>query len=126
MSGQDGAGKVLVTRDVGESSDEPSVMNFAGLQRKLLAAARANPPSDAVPYAFEKRVMAHLLAKRPVDGLTLWGRALWHAAGTCLVITLMLSGWSVWADHRERSAAEFSEQFETAIFVMAEQADESW
>ena len=29
-------------------------MNLAELERKLIAAARANPPSDRVPYAFEK------------------------------------------------------------------------
>ena len=38
-------------------------MNLAELQRKLIAAARANAPGDGVPYAFEKRVMA-LLASR--------------------------------------------------------------
>ena len=42
-------------------------MNLAELERKLIAAARANPPSDRVPYAFEKRIMARLAA-RPVRG----------------------------------------------------------
>ena len=102
------------------------VMNFAELQSKLLAAARSNPPSDAVPYAFEKRIMARLMAKAPADVWTLWSRALWHAAGTCLVITLLLGGWSLWAGYQERSADEFSQQFETAVFVMADQVDESW
>ena len=40
-------------------------MNLAELEQKLVAAARANPPSDGVPYAFEKRIMARL-ATRPV------------------------------------------------------------
>ncbi len=31
-------------------------MNVDELRRKLIAAARANPPSDHVPYAFEKRI----------------------------------------------------------------------
>ena len=38
-------------------------MNLAELQKKLIAAARANPPGDGVPYAFEKRVMALLAAR---------------------------------------------------------------
>jgi len=38
-------------------------MNLAGLQRKLIAAARANPPSDRVPFAFEKRILAQLRAR---------------------------------------------------------------
>ena len=37
-----------------------NAMNLAELERKLIAAARANPPSDRVPYAFEKRIMARL------------------------------------------------------------------
>ena len=31
-------------------------MNLEPLQKKLLAAARAHPPSDRVPYAFEQRI----------------------------------------------------------------------
>ena len=56
-------------------------MNLDDLQKKLLAAARSHPPVDAVPYAFEKRIMARLGAARNVaDGWTFWGRALWRAA----------------------------------------------
>ena len=47
-------------------------MNLAELERKLIAAARANPPSDRVPYAFEKRIMARLAARPVVDGWALW------------------------------------------------------
>ncbi len=39
-------------------------MNLAELERKLIAAARANSPSERVPYAFEKRILA-LIASRP-------------------------------------------------------------
>ena len=55
-------------------------MNLAELERKLIAAARANPPSDRVPYAFEKRIMARLAARPVADGWALWARALWRAA----------------------------------------------
>ena len=44
-------------------------MNIAELQKKLLAAARANPPGDRVPYAFEKRVMALLAARNRSSGV---------------------------------------------------------
>jgi len=65
-------------------------MKISELQKKLLAAARANPPSDRVPYAFEKRIMAHLTAPLPLDSWTLWSRALWRAAAPCVAIMLLL------------------------------------
>jgi hypothetical protein len=70
-------------------------MNLEELQRKLLEAARRQPPSDQVPYAFEQRVMAHLRAVPVVDPLSLWAAGLWRAAfgavGLCaIVVSLQL------------------------------------
>ncbi len=59
-------------------------MTMAELQQKLLDAARANPPSDNVPYAFEGRIMAHLAAKPAFDILATWNRTLWQAAAPCV------------------------------------------
>lgn len=67
-------------------------MNLDHLQNKLLAAAKASPPADRVPLAFEKRVLAHLTAKAPVDLATLWSRALWRATVPCLALMLLLTG----------------------------------
>lgn len=67
-------------------------MNLDQLQKKLLAAARANPPADRVPLAFEKRVLAHLTAKPAVDLALLWSRALWRATVPCLALALVLAG----------------------------------
>ncbi len=72
-------------------------MNLAELERKLIAAARANPPSDRVPYAFEKRILARLPARPLADGWELWGRALWRAAAPCVAIMLLLGAWSFFA-----------------------------
>ena len=86
-------------------------MNPAELQKKLIAAARANPPGDGVPYAFEKRVMALLAARTAADNPVLWVRGLWRAAVSCLAIALMLGAWAFFnpatgAEH-ERPLAEF-------------------
>jgi len=70
-------------------------MNLEHLQNKLLAAAKANPPADRVPLAFEKRVLAHLTAKSPVDLTTLWSRALWRATVPCLALMLVLTGFAL-------------------------------
>ena len=67
-------------------------MNLDHLQKKLLAAAKAHPPADRVPLAFEKRVLAHLTAKPAVDLTTLWSRALWRATVPCLTLMLLLTG----------------------------------
>ncbi len=67
-------------------------MNLDHLQNKLLAAAKASPPTDRVPLAFEKRVLAHLTAKPALDLATLWSRALWRATVPCLALTLLLTG----------------------------------
>ncbi len=66
-------------------------MNQPELYRKLIAAARSIPADDRVPLAFEKRIMARLAGKAPVDILGLWGSALSRAAICCVVFVLLLS-----------------------------------
>jgi hypothetical protein len=70
-------------------------MDLNKLQSKLLAAARATPPGEGVPYAFEKRVMAGLAAVPGVDEWLWWTRALWRGAATCAAVTLLVSAWSL-------------------------------
>ena len=65
-------------------------MNHTELHKKLIAVARANPPSDRVPYAFEKRIMARLVAPVPVDLGALWSRLLWRAATPCVALMVLL------------------------------------
>lgn len=66
------------------------------LHEKLIRAARSDRPSDQVPYAFEKRIMARIGPQPVLDVLTLWSRALWRAAAACMVVTLLFC---VWATH---------------------------
>lgn len=65
-------------------------MNLESLQKKLLAAARANPPADRVPLAFEQRVLAHLKTRPAADLAALWARALWRAVIPCVAVTVVL------------------------------------
>ena len=80
-------------------------MNLEHLQNKLLAAAKANPPADRVPLAFEKRVLAHLTTKSPVDLTTLWSRALWRATVPCLALMLVLTGLALFPTGSTNSTA---------------------
>ncbi len=96
-------------------------MNLAELQRKLLAAARTNPPSKHVPYAFEKRILARLQAQSALDEWALWARALWRAVGPCLAIMLLLGGWSLFSQWRNPPSGDLSQAFDSAVLAAVEQ-----
>ena len=100
-------------------------MNLAQLERKLLAAARAHPPSDGVPYAFEKRIMAQLKCVAPLDNWTLWGQALWRSAALCLAIMTVSGLWCIWPAPEGAFSADFSQEFQHAIFAQASQVDDA-
>ena len=67
------------------------LMDLNALQRELIATARANPPADRVPYAFEQRIMARLTTPLMVDEWAVWGKALWRAAGSCVAVVVVLA-----------------------------------
>ena len=95
-------------------------MDLEQLQCKLFSQARSVRPSDAVPYAFEQRVMARL-RHPPADGWLLWGRALWRAAAACVALSVLLSVWSAWS-HAESEPVTL----ESAVFAAAEEPNEVW
>ncbi|MDB6112092.1 MAG: hypothetical protein JWR69_3842 [Pedosphaera sp.] len=70
------------------------LMNLSELHRKLISAAKANPPGDSVPYTFEKRMLARLSGRPALDAWGLWAHGLSRAAGLCVVAALLLAGWS--------------------------------
>ena len=96
-------------------------MNLEDLQRKLLAAARANPPSNRVPLAFEKRIMARLPARPGLDEWALWARALWRAAAPCVAIMLLLSAWSFFTPKATAPANDLSQEFENTLLAAVDQ-----
>lgn len=104
-------------------------MNLALLQQKLMAAARANRPSDAVPYAFEKRILARLPALPPVDHWDLWSRALWRATAPCAAIMLLLCAWSFYSSYSKPPATDLTQEFDNTVLAAADQepvADTTW
>jgi hypothetical protein len=96
-------------------------MNLAELEQKLVSAARANPPSDRVPYAFEKRIMARVAARPVVDDWALWARALWRAAAPCAAIMLLLGAWSFFAPPVNAPANDLSQQLEQTLLAAVDQ-----
>ncbi len=92
------------------------------LQRKLIAAARANPPGEGVPYAFEKRVMALLIA-RTTDHLAVWVRGLWQAAVSCVAVALLLGVWAFFNPSASTNADDLSQNFENTLLASVDQSD---
>lgn len=101
-------------------------MNWHTVQEKLLAAARAEPADDRVPYAFEQRILARLSARPAPDRRAEWAAALLKAAVPCVMIGAALSLWS-FVDTRQNAAAPaLAVAFENAVFSPAEEAETAW
>ncbi len=68
-------------------------MKMDSVIEKLMRAARNNPPSDRVPYTFEKRIMAQLAGTQPVDLSTWLAVQLWRAVVPCFAVMILLGVW---------------------------------
>ena len=101
-------------------------MELDKLHRKLIAAARANPPDDRVPYAFEKRIMARLNARPAADALTLWGQALWRAAAPCVAVVVLMGAWAFFAPGGSASTDLAQDLENTMLAAVDQESDSSW
>lgn len=81
--------------------------------------ARGLPRDERVPYAFEKRVLAHLAAAPAPDLLGLWSHALWRAVAPCLGVMLIALAISYHAAPVETDDLDL----ENAIIVPGEEID---
>ena len=91
------------------------------LHQKLIGTARANPPSDNVPYAFAKRIIARLPGRIAPDPWALWANALWRAAALCVGIMLVSSAWSFFAPPSSAPASDLSQQLEQTLLAAVDQ-----
>jgi len=106
-------------------------MKLDELQKKLLAAAKANPPADRVPLAFEKRILANLKAHPVADLSALWARALWRAVIPCVAVTVVLAALAfVPASNPSvtnlTSEEDLSQSFEQTLLASSDQLEETW
>jgi len=100
-------------------------MNLLELQKKLIAAARANVPGDRVPFAFEKRVMALLASRVAPENLDLWVRGLWRAALSCVAVALVCGAWACLAPTKASGTEDLSQNFETTLLASVDQSDQA-
>ncbi len=101
-------------------------MNMAELQKKLLDAARANPPADNVPYAFEERIMSRLAAKPAFDILATWNRTLWQAAAPCVAVMLLLGAWTRFAQRADSSRETLAADLESSLYLPFDNSTDAW
>jgi hypothetical protein len=101
-------------------------MNIDHLRQKLLGAVRANPPSDAVPYAFEKRIMARVAELPAVDVWSVWNRVLWKAAAPCVALTLLLGCWTLVSLSVNGGSHNLPDELENALMTPADNPGEAW
>jgi hypothetical protein len=99
-------------------------MNLVELQRKLIAAARVHPPGDGVPYAFEKRVTALLASRVAPDHMALWVRGLWHAAVSCVAITMILGALAFFTPASTPGSNDLSQDFENTLLASVDPGDQ--
>jgi transposase len=101
-------------------------MNWNTVQKKLLAAARAEPADDRVPYAFEQRILARLPARLVADRWADWAAALWKAAVPCVVLGAALSLWSSVDRRQDAAEAAWAVAFENAVLTPEEEVETAW
>ncbi len=98
-------------------------MKVVELEKKLIAVARANPPGDQVPHAFERRMIA-LILKGPVQDIwAVWAKALWFAAAPCVAVMLLCSGWAMVesARHPRTTSIDLAQQLDNTLLAAVDQ-----
>jgi anti-sigma-K factor RskA len=100
-------------------------MNLPELQKKLIAAARLQPPDDRVPYAFEKRIMAQLAARSVTDHWVFWARGLWRAAAACVAVAVVFGAVSLLKPAAPDNSNDLSQDFENTLLASADLPDNS-
>jgi hypothetical protein len=103
-------------------TEKVAAEKMARLQSRLMAAARADRPSDRVPYAFEKRVMARIAALPALDPWALWARSLWRAAIPYAVAAVCLAVWIYFSAEPTAPAGQIVMDIENAVLVAVEEA----
>jgi hypothetical protein len=96
-------------------------MNVDELQHKLIAAARMQPPSEVVPYAFDRRILQRIKSMAAPDIWGTWAQALWRAAAPCVGVALVLAAWAMLSSSSNPSntVPDISQQFENTVLAAA-------
>src|SRR5881392_4252037 len=100
-------------------------MNLVELQKKLIAAARANTPADRVPLAFEKRITALLGSRVAAQKLDFWVHGLWRAAMSFAAIAIVCGAFALWAPSTSDANADLSQTLDNTLLASVDQSDQA-
>jgi hypothetical protein len=102
-------------------------MKLDDLEKQLIAVARANPPSDRVPPAFEKRIMALIMGTPVQDLWAAWARGLWYAAAPCVAIMLLFSAWAFVESSKPHPSPtiDLAQQLDNTLLAAVDQNNDS-
>jgi hypothetical protein len=102
-------------------------MKFVDLEKKLISVARANPPSDRVPLAFEKRIMAIIMGRPVQDIWAAWAKVLWYAAAPCVAVMLLFSGWALVQSYKNNQTptVDLAQQLDNTLLAAVDQGNDS-
>lgn len=92
-------------------------MNLAGLQKKLIAAARLQAPDERVPYAFEKRITALIAARAKADRWIFWARGLWRATAPCVAVAVVFGAAALFQPTTPDNSNDLSQDFENTLLA---------
>ena len=96
-------------------------MNLDELRQKLLKTARSAPSSEAVPYAFEKRIAARIRSISAFDTVAQWAGGLWRAAVPCILLAVLLGAWSTWKPSSITPSTDLSQEIDNTLLAGIEQ-----
>ena len=101
-------------------------MKLNDLHARLIATARNIQPNDKVPYAFEKRVMAHLEARPAWTPWAVWGHSLWKAAASCVAVATICSVFCL-VSLKSSEPETFAQEFESTVVADVNQhVEDTW
>lgn len=100
-------------------------MNLAELQRKLVAAARAQALDERVPFAFEKRITALLASRVAPQNMDLWVCGLWRAAVSCVAIALVCGAFTIFEPAATSDTPDLSQTLDNTLLASVDQNDQS-
>ncbi|HXE42545.1 MAG TPA: hypothetical protein VN516_05935 [Candidatus Baltobacteraceae bacterium] len=99
-------------------------MNLEQLQKKLIAAAKAEVLDGRVPYAFEKRITALLGSRITVQKLDVWVHGLWRAAISCVAIAIVCGAFAIFSPASASNSTDLSQDFENTLLASVDQSDQ--
>lgn len=99
----------------------PSLGQFSGAARRVERVDRA--AMERVPFAFEKRIVAHLRGVRPSDFWNGCASLMWRAAISCLIITVITGAAVTFADSSQTDL--FATDLERTVLAPVD-VEDSW